>query len=222
MKTIVLIEDNEDIIKGLDYLFMQNDMLMFSAKTIEEAKKILTVKEYDLILLDVTLPDEDGFTFYQEWKDNIHVPVIFLTARDLEDDIVRGFELGAVDYIVKPFLNRELLFRISNALKYSNKEKERIVSLEDVTIYLDRMKVVKHQKEIVLTALEYKILFLLVENRGRIVSRDTLMKLIWEENERFVNDNTLTVYIKRIREKLNIHCIKTIKGLGYKVDAYEK
>ena len=107
MKTIVLIEDNEDIIKGLDYLFMQNDMLMFSAKTIEEAKKILTVKEYDLILLDVTLPDEDGFTFYQEWKDNIHVPVIFLTARDLEDDIVRGFELGAVDYIVKPFLNRE-------------------------------------------------------------------------------------------------------------------
>lgn len=221
MKTILLIEDNEDIIKGLDYLFMQNDLLLLSAKTTEEATKILKEKDYDLILLDVTLPDGDGFSFYQEWKEKIYVPVIFLTARDLEDDIVRGLELGAVDYIVKPFLNRELLLRIQNALKHSKKQ-ERIVSLEDVTIYLDSMKVLKNKEEIPLTALEYKILFLLVENRGRIVPRETLINLIWEENEHFVNDNTLTVYIKRIREKLGIACIKTIKGLGYKVDAYEK
>ncbi len=221
MKTILLIEDNEDIIKGLDYLFMQNDLLLLSAKTTEEATKILKEKDYDLILLDVTLPDGDGFSFYQEWKEKIYVPVIFLTARDLEDDIVRGLELGAADYIVKPFLNRELLLRIQNALKHSKKQ-ERIVSLEDVTIYLDSMKVLKNKEEIPLTALEYKILFLLVENRSRIVPRETLMNLIWEENEHFVNDNTLTVYIKRIREKLGITCIKTIKGLGYKVDAYEK
>lgn len=221
MKTILLIEDNEDIIKGLDYLFMQNDLLLLSAKTTEEANKILMEKDYDLILLDVTLPDGDGFSFYQEWKEKIYVPVIFLTARDLEDDIVRGLELGAADYIVKPFLNRELLLRIQNALKHSKKQ-ERIVSLEDVTIYLDSMKVLKKEEEIPLTALEYKILFLLVENKGRIVPRETLMNLIWEENEHFVNDNTLTVYIKRIREKLEVTCIKTIKGLGYKVDAYEK
>ena len=221
MKTILLIEDNEDIIKGLDYLFMQNDLLLLSAKTTEEATKILKEKDYDLILLDVTLPDGDGFSFYQEWKEKIYVPVIFLTARDLEDDIVRGLELGAADYIVKPFLNQELLLRIQNALKHSKKQ-ERIVSLEDVTIYLDSMKVLKNKEEIPLTALEYKILFLLVENRSRIVPRETLMNLIWEENEHFVNDNTLTVYIKRIREKLGITCIKTIKGLGYKVDAYEK
>ena len=221
MKTILLIEDNEEIIKGLDYLFMQNEFLLLTAKTCALAKKMILANKYDLILLDVMLPDGDGFSLYKEKKENIQVPVIFLTAKDLEDDIVCGFELGAVDYIVKPFHNRELLFRISNALNHS-KTLEKVVQIEDVTIYLESMKVLKGKTEILLTALEYKILFLLIKNRGRIVPRETLMRLIWEENEHFVNDNTLTVYIKRIREKLGISCIKTIKGLGYKVDIYEK
>ncbi len=217
MKTILLIEDNEEIIKGLDYLFLQNEFLLLTAKNYALAKKMIMEKEYDLILLDVMLPDGDGFSLYKEMKPNIQVPVIFLTAKDLEDNIVYGFELGAVDYIVKPFHNRELILRIHNALKYSKKE-EKVVSIKDVTIYLDSMKVLKGKKEIFFTALEYKILFLLIKNKGRIVPRETLMKIIWEENEHFVNDNTLTVYIKRIREKLGISCIKTIKGLGYKVE----
>ena len=191
MKTILLIEDNEEIIKGLDYLFLQNEFLLLTAKNYALAKKMIMEKEYDLILLDVMLPDGDGFSLYKEMKPNIQVPVIFLTAKDLEDNIVYGFELGAVDYIVKPFHNRELILRIHNALKYSKKE-EKVVSIKDVTIYLDSMKVLKGKKEIFFTALEYKILFLLIKNKGRIVPRETLMKIIWEENEHFVNDNTLT------------------------------
>lgn len=102
MKTILLIEDNEAIVKGLDYLFMQNDFLLLTANTLEKARKIIATKPFHLIILDVTLPDGDGFAFYEEIKDLISVPVLFLTAKDLEDDIVRGFELGAVDYITKP------------------------------------------------------------------------------------------------------------------------
>ena len=106
MKTILLVEDNEDIKKGLDYLFMQQEFLLLSASNLNIAKKYILEKQFDLILLDVTLPDGDGFSFYKEMKDYINVPVIFLTAKDLEDDIVKGLELGASDYIIKPFRNR--------------------------------------------------------------------------------------------------------------------
>ena len=123
MPTILLIEDNEIITKGLDYLFTQENYLLLSAKTLEKAKEYIETKNYDLILLDVTLPDGDGFEFFSSMKNEISVPLIFLTAKDLSDDIINGLELGACDYITKPFHNRELLLRINNALKYK-KEKE--------------------------------------------------------------------------------------------------
>ena len=109
MKTILLVEDNDDIKKGLDYLFMQNSFLLISAKTVQQAKELILNKEYDLIILDVTLPDGNGFDLFSEMKDKINVPVLFLTAKDLEDDIICGLELGAIDYITKPFRNRELI-----------------------------------------------------------------------------------------------------------------
>lgn len=218
MKTILLIEDNEDIKKGLDYLFMQNDYLLLHAKNLEIAKKYLEEKQYDLILLDVTLPDGDGFTFYKEEKDQIEVPVIFLTAKDLEDDIVTGLELGASDYIIKPFRNRELLLRISNALKFG-KEKEKILHVQDLEIYPESMQVKREGKEIPLTSLEFKIFFLLAKNASRVITRETILDFIWDESSNYVNDNTLTVYIKRIRKKIgNDTIIKTIKGIGYRVD----
>lgn len=218
MKTILLIEDNEDIKKGLDYLFMQNEYLLLHAKNLSIAKNYIIEKKYDLILLDVTLPDGDGFSFYEEMKDVIFTPVIFLTAKDLEDDIVHGLELGAADYIVKPFRNRELLLRISNALKNS-KSIENVLRVQDVEIDIDSMKVIRNQEEIPLTSLEFKLFLMLVENANKVVTREAILERIWDESSNYVNDNTLTVYIKRIREKIgNDSIIKTIKGIGYRVD----
>lgn len=218
MKTILLIEDNEDIKKGLDYLFIQNEYLLLHAKNLSVAKKHIVEKKYDLILLDVTLPDGDGFSFYEEMKDVIFTPVIFLTAKDLEDDIVHGLELGAADYIVKPFRNRELLLRISNALKNS-KSIENVLRVQDVEIDIDSMKVIRNQEEIPLTSLEFKLFLMLVENANKVVTREAILERIWDESSNYVNDNTLTVYIKRIREKIgNDSIIKTIKGIGYRVD----
>lgn len=218
MKTILLIEDNEDIKKGLDYLFMQNEYLLLHAKNLSIAKKYIVEKKYDLILLDVTLPDGDGFSFYEEMKDVIFTPVIFLTAKDLEDDIVHGLELGAADYIVKPFRNRELLLRIGNALKNS-KSTENVLRVQDVEIDIDSMKVIRNQEEIPLTSLEFKLFLMLVENANKVVTREAILERIWDESSNYVNDNTLTVYIKRIREKIgNDSIIKTIKGIGYRVD----
>lgn len=218
MKTILLIEDNEDIYKGLDYLFMQHDFLLLWANNLDKAKEIVYTKKFDLILLDVTLPDGDGFLFYKENKSIIYVPVIFLTAKDLEDDIVCGLELGAVDYIVKPFRNRELILRINNALKYSFDHT--IITVQDIQIIPESMKVFQNEKEIIFTTLEYKLFLLLVQNKDKVVTRDAILETIWDEDDKYVNDNTLTVYIKRIREKLgNDSIIKTIKGVGYRVDS---
>lgn len=218
MKTILLVEDNETIRKGLDYLFIQNDFLLLSAENLKKAKEYIRSKSFDLIILDVTLPDGNGFDFYKEMKNEIYVPVIFLTANDLEDDIVRGLELGAVDYIVKPFRNRELILRIHNALKFKNEDK-RILHLFDIQIDLDSMQVMREGKEVLFTPLEYKVFLFLIENAGHVVTREAIMDKIWDLAGNYVNDNTLTVYIKRIREKLGRDdVIKTIKGIGYRVD----
>lgn len=218
MKTILLVEDNETIRKGLDYLFIQNDLLLLPAENLKKAREYINTKNYDLIILDVTLPDGDGFLFYEEIKENIHVPVIFLTAKDLEDDIVHGLELGAVDYIVKPFRNRELILRINNALKFASDD-TKTMHLKDLEIELDSMQVKRNGVVIPLTTLEYKIFIYMLENRGKVITREALMDKIWDLSGNDVNDNTITVYIKRIREKLGSDdYIKTIKGIGYRVD----
>ena len=157
-------------------------------------------------------------SFYEEMRDFISAPVIFLTAKDLEDDIVHGLELGAVDYIVKPFRNRELLLRIGNALKNS-KSTENILRVQDIEIHIDSMKVIRNQEEIPLTSLEFKLFLMLVENANKVVTRESILDKIWDESSNYVNDNTLTVYIKRIRKKIGSDSIiKTIKGIGYRVD----
>lgn len=221
MPTILLIEDNEIITKGLDYLFTQENYLLLSAKTLEKAKEYIETKNYDLILLDVTLPDGDGFEFFSSMKNEISVPLIFLTAKDLSDDIINGLELGACDYITKPFHNRELLLRINNALKYKKENKE--LKIEDITIDPLKMEVKKQEQIINLTTLEYQLFLYLVENKNRIVTREMLYEKIYELSGNDVSDNTLTVYIKRIREKLGSeNIIKTIKGIGYRVSSWKR
>ena len=218
MNTILLVEDSESIIMGLKYSLEQEGFKVITAKTIKEAKEY---DEYDLILLDITLPDGNGFDFFKEIKKKEDVPVIFLTALDEEINIVKGLDLGAEDYIVKPFRVKELISRIKVALRRYNKISSSIININGIELDTENMQAKKDGKVIELTSLEFKILLLLFTNKNKLVTRDMILNKIWDLAGNFVNDNTLTVYIKRIREKIGDNegkIIKTIRGVGYKVD----
>lgn len=211
---ILLIEDNQTITKGLTYTFSTTNYNFVSASSIEEAKQLLTTKIPKLILLDVTLPDGNGFDLYEEKIKILNISTIFLTAKDTEDDIVKGLELGAVDYITKPFSTRELLARINRILS----SKQSTIKVKNITFNFDKMEVFKNYEIINLTSLETKILYLLFTNINKVVKREYLIEYIWNLTGNDINDNTITVYLKRIREKLGIDIIKTVKGIGYRID----
>jgi len=217
MRNILIIEDNEIIVKGLKYLLEQHSFSVTTAFNVEEANNIIGKMEIDLIILDITLPDGSGFEVCEYIKQYTDVPVIFLTAKDEEQDIVKGLDMGAEDYIVKPFKSRELISRINNVLRRKNNGNNNI-TYKSIEIDLDSKTVKVNNEEIEFTALEYKILVLLFNNIGKTVTREQIMEKIWDVAGNFVNDNTLTVYIKRIRAKLgDDDIIKTIKGIGYKI-----
>ena len=213
---ILLIEDNLSIQKGLLYSLKQNQYEVLISSSCKEALNLLKENEFSLIILDVSLPDGNGFDLYKLIKEEYEIPTIFLTARDLEEDIVKGFSLGAEDYITKPFLMGELLARIKRILNRSIKNN--IIEVRDIKIDTDKMTVYKNNKEVILTTLEYNILLLLFTNLNRVITRDIIIDKIFLLTGNDVYDNTVTVYIKRIREKLNTNIIKTIKGVGYRVD----
>ena len=214
MYSILLIEDNDYIIKGIKYLLEANNFKVTVAKNLQEASKLIENK-YDLIILDLMLPDGDGLKFYQENLKN--KATLVLTAKDDEDIISNSLDSGIEDYIIKPFRSKELLARINKILK-RNKDNE-IITVDNVSVDTEAGRVFANNEEINLTSLEYRILLLLFQNLNRIVTREILIDRIWDISGKFVEDNTLTVYIKRIREKLgNDDIIKTIKGIGYRVD----
>ena len=214
MYSILLIEDNEYIVKGIKYLLEANNFKVTVASTLSDAKKLIENK-YDLIILDLMLPDGDGLDFYEEYLKN--KATLVLTAKDDEDIISSSLDSGIEDYIIKPFRSKELLARINKILK-RNKDNE-IITVGNVSVDTEAGRVFVDNKEINLTSLEYRILLLLFQNLNRIVTRDILIDRIWDITHKYVEDNTLTVYIKRIREKLgNDDIIKTIKGIGYRVD----
>lgn len=218
MYKLLLVEDNEMIVKGLTYTLEQNGFLLKVAFSKKEANEYLKNDLFDLIILDITLPDGSGLDLGRMIKENYKGEIMFLTARDEEDIIVNGLELGAEDYIVKPFRTRELLSRINNILKRISKNNKLI--WDNIEIDFDKCEVKVDQKEVKLTSLEYKILALLFHNINKVVTRDIIIDKIWDMDGNFVNDNTLSVYIKRIREKLqNEEIIKTIKGIGYRIDS---
>lgn len=206
---ILLLEDNEMIIKALTILLKEHNYEVDVVKNIKSAKKRIN-DTYNLLILDLMLPDGDGFTFFREC---VNIPTIVLSAKDLEDDVVSLLDAGADDYIIKPFRGKELLSRINKILNTNS-----IIIFENLVIDTKKMVVLSNNVEVDLTALELKILFFLIDNAGIIVSRELILEKIWDSSGKFVEDNTLTVYIKRIREKINNdNLIKTIKGLGYKV-----
>ncbi len=220
MKNILLVEDNETIVMGLEYSLEQENFRVISAKTGSEAKKKIETEQIDLILLDVGLPDENGFELCKYIKQNANIPIIFLTAQDEETSVVLGLDLGADDYIIKPFRTRELISRINSVLRRYNQaeEQQNIIRYKDIKIDTNKAKVYKNNEEIIFTSLEYKILLMLFTNQNRLITREELLEKIWDIAGNFVNDNTLTVYIKRIREKLSDDAIiTTVRGLGYRI-----
>lgn len=215
---ILLVEDNDIILKGLKYSIEQENFEIDIAKTIEKSEELLNEKIFDLVILDITLPDGNGFDLCKIIKQEKDTPVIILTAKDEEKDVVLGFDLGADDYIIKPFRNRELISRIQNVLRRYNKDKKELVC-KNIKVDLDANRVYVKDKEVIFTALEYKILVLLLSNIGKTITREKILDKIWDIAGNYVNDNTLTVYIKRVRAKLGEEdVIKTIKGIGYRVD----
>ena len=213
---ILLVEDNSTIAKGLVYNLEQNGYEVRSAETVIETQKILEKEKFDLIILDISLPDGNGFDLYKTIKEKYDTKTIFLTARDEEDDVVKGLELGAEDYITKPFSTRELLARINKI--FLREKQKNIVKIKDITCDLDKMCVYKNDKEIAFSSLELKILVLLFTNLNKVTTREYIIEKIWDWTGNDVFDNTVTVYMKRIREKLGTPIITTIKGVGYRID----
>ena len=213
---ILLIEDHESIINGLKYTFNVNNYNLIAKTTIKESIEYLENNKPEIIILDVSLPDGNGFELYEKVIKEKNIPVIFLTARDDEDDIIKGLNLGAEDYMTKPFGAKELLVRV-NKIILRNK-KITLIKVKDISFDLDKMVVSKNDNIIDLSSLELKILHLLFINIGKVVTRDTILDKIWEWTGNYVDDHTITVYLKRIRKKLDTNIIVTIKGLGYRID----
>lgn len=217
---ILLIEDNLTIIKGLTYTLKQNNYEVYACKNLLEAISYLKDNlKLNLIILDVTLPDGNGFTFFTNNIKNLNIPTIFLTAKDEEDDIVRGLEIGAEDYLTKPFSTKELLARINKILL--RQKHNSILKVGDISFDMDKMLVYKDTTKIELTPLELKLLHLLFLNLNKLVSRNTILDKIYEWTGNDVDSHTITVYFQRIRQKLGTDIILTVKGLGYRID-YEK
>lgn len=209
---ILLVEDNKSISDNLKYTFNINNIDLDVTNNIKSTKDYLEYNKPSLIILDVTLPDGNGFDLYKSELSKMNIPVIFLTACDTEENIVEVLNMGASDYITKPFRPLELIARINKILH------KKTIKIKDITIDMNKMIVTKNNEIINLTTLEYKILNLLIENINKVVTRDRIIDSIWEWTDNDVNDNTITVYMKRIREKLNSDIIITIKGIGYRID----
>ena len=214
---ILLIEDNLTIIKGLTYTLKQNNYEVYACKNLLEAISYLKDNpKLNLIILDVTLPDGNGFTFFTDNLKNLNIPTIFLTAKDEEDDIVRGLEIGAEDYLTKPFSTKELLARINKILL--RQKHNSILKVGDISFDMDKMLVYKDTIKLELTPLELKLLHLLFLNLNKLVSRNTILDKIYEWTGNDVDSHTITVYFQRIRQKLGTDIISTVKGLGYRID----
>lgn len=213
---ILLVEDDEMIAKGLVYSFEENGYDLIHTINIKNTIEFFKERSVDFVVLDISLPDGNGFDLYTKTIKRLDIPTIFLTAKDDEDDIVKGLELGAEDYITKPFSTKELIARINKIVL--RKKKNLIIEINDIKFDIDKMVVYKNENVVELTSLEIKILHMLFMNLNKVVTRNEIIDKIWEWTGNDVNDNTVTVYVKRIREKLQSDIIITIKGIGYRVD----
>lgn len=217
---LLVVEDNETILLGLEYLLREEGYGVVSVSNYRKAEELLGQDIFDLILLDITLPDGDGYELCRKIKHEQDVPVIFLTAKDEENDVVQGFELGADDYIQKPFRNRELISRIQNVLRRTGKTSG-ILHCQFLKLDTGTGLAYSHGEEVALTKLEYRILSSMMSHPGKLYTREEILAGIWDHAGNFVNDNTLTVTMKRLRDKIGDKdgkIIKTVRGMGYRIE----
>ncbi len=223
MPIILLVEDDSAISSGLCYALSQEGYEVITAERYDEACAQIQERQFQFAILDITLPDGNGFDLFKHIKQKGDTPIIFLTARDEEVSVVMGLDIGADDYVIKPFRLRELISRVKSVLRRTEAQSSANDKIVLGGIILDTAlaKVFKEGKELQLTALEYKLLLTLLTSRGRILSRSVLLRNIWDIDSNFVDDNTLTVHIKRLRDKVednpkNPRIIQTVRGLGYR------
>ncbi len=223
MPSILLVEDDRAIVEALREFLNSEGFELSAADGQTQAELELAKKDFDLVLLDVSLNDGNGFSVCSMIKQHYgNIPVIFLTALDDEYSTVTGFDLGADDYINKPFRPRELVSRIKNVLRRRGPEKA-YIDIGSIRVDTERGTATKNGRELYLSALEYRLLLVFVNNRGTVLTRSRLLGEIWDVGGDFVNDNTLTVYIKRLRDKIEDNpqmpaIIKTVRGMGYRLD----
>ncbi|WP_102399712.1 response regulator transcription factor [Haloimpatiens massiliensis] len=229
MATILLVEDDEALAMGIEYSLKNENFNVFVGNTIKESKKIFMENSIDLILLDVTLPDGNGYDLCKHIREKSQVPIIFLTACDDEVNIVLGLDMGGDDYITKPFRLREMISRIKAVMRRKNtviqekvvEENTSILQSNGMEIHVLKAQVFKGDKEIFLTPAEYKLLCLFIQNPNITLKREVILEKLWDSSGEFVDDNTLSVYIKRLREKIEDKSsspkrIVTVRGIGYK------
>ena len=220
---VLLVEDDITLAMGIEYSLKNEGFTVFHAATVCNAKEKFNIEKIDMVLLDVTLPDGNGYELCKEFRNKSEVPIIFLTACDEEVNIVLGLDMGADDYLTKPVRVRELIARINAVARRRGLKDETAKSklyFKDLVIYPLKYEVYKGTEKIMLTSVEYKLLLLLVENKGNVLTRKQLLEKLWDVEGDFIEEKTLTVYIKRLREKLMEEkenpYIETIRGVGYK------
>lgn len=224
MSKILLVEDDSTLAIGLEYSLKNEGYEIDVANNLFKARELFSVGNYQLILLDVMLPDGNGYEFCKEIREESNIPIIFLTACDEEVNVVMGLDIGADDYISKPFRIRELISRIKSVLRrYGEDGLGKVLVSGDIKLYFLEGKVEKYGEEVSLTPIEYKLLANFMKNPNQVLSRSNILESLWDTGGEFVDDNTLSVYIKRLREKIEDNSstpiyIKTVRGLGYKWD----
>ncbi|MDE6873807.1 MAG: response regulator transcription factor [Lachnospiraceae bacterium] len=220
MERILLVEDDRMITESLSAFLKQEGFLAECAPGQREAEALLDAGGFDLVLLDVSLQNGNGFSLCGKLREEYRIPVIFLTASGDEYSVVTGLDMGAEDYIRKPFRPRELISRIRAVLRRTGGSRS-VFDFYGVRVDTDKALVSRDGKEIVLSALEYRLLLIFCQNKGNVIARERLLADLWDVAGDFVNDNTLTVYIKRLREKIEDdpakpERIKTVRGIGYR------
>ena len=221
---ILLVEDDATLAMGIEYSLKNDGFQVTHASSLKEAREGFSNLNIDMILLDVTLPDGNGYDFCREVREKSEVPVIFLTACDEEVNVVLGLDMGADDYLTKPVRVRELIARINAVARRKGVKKQEIstekIIYRDLTIHPLKYEVYRGLEKIFLTSVEYKLLLLLFENKGNVLTRKQLLEKLWDVEGDFIEEKTLTVYIKRLREKLgedkDMPYIETVRGIGYK------
>jgi DNA-binding response OmpR family regulator len=225
MKKILLVEDDSTLAYGLDFTLKNEGFDVVMASNLEKARDEFEKNKFDLILLDVKLPDGTGYDFCKQIRKTSDIPVIFLTACDEEINIVTGLDLGGDDYITKPFRIRELISRIKAVIRRQGKDCDsgEILVSENIKVYLLQGGVTNGDEEVILTSLEYRLLLSLMQHPKQVLNRTTILENLWDAGGEFVDDNTLSVYIRRLREKVELNpaepkFIVTVRGAGYKWD----